>query len=906
MGRLFAITLIALTSVNLSYSQTITVTAPNGGETLNYGGSFNIAWTTTGSIPDVSIDYSINGGVNWRTIKTGVSSSGGGTYSWSIPDSATTQALIRVRKNAVADTSNSYFFIRSPQFSPNNIIKILPLGNSITYDQFRAELRFAQDKISYRYTLWDSLKNNNYNIDFIGHKLGGYYQFPDPESGGIPGISSAGMYSFIGSGFDPVTQTQITLGNYIDSYTSDITLLHIGTNGVTDPGGTDTTNVGLILNFIKTKSPNSWVVLALIIDFVPNNSAVTNYNNKLLAMARKRINSGEKILIVDMQHDAGLIYGIDSIPPYTADMYDDIHPNDSGKVKMGKLWYKALKLILPNSVTSPPSFTSMPDTIAYVNFPYKYDVNASGVGAPTYSLTSAPSGMIINPKTGIIDWVPNSTGTFFVEVNTANSSGSTSQNFNVTVLPSPFIVNNVISYWKLNENLTAGSAGVIEDLPGVNNGFCTNCPGSVPAVSGNGINFSSNSFNNNETIKALDDTSMYFNAGSFSFETWVKTNQTSGVFIGKYADPDNMEIRLGLDGNGKAKFFARSTRPNSSTDAIADEITFSASSINDNLWHHVVGVVDRTSNLMNIYVDGIRISKSSNYGTQKFFSVDPLTIGSIKNSTFFNGILDEIAIYKRALTDAEVINHYSKGKFYGKGYFDQFVLAKLKIFLEGPFVANGDSMRTTLRVNNYIPLTSPYLQDQRTVTSIPFGVVDWVLVELRSQINGGTVGFRSAFLKSNGKIVGDDGTTEEIIVDVPPGNYYTVIRHRNHLSVMSKDQITFTDFTTSPVLYDFTTSLNKFYGANGAKEVKSGVWSMWAGDVNGDGVIKYNLANNDRSLILQRIGGSDINATISGYYNEDINMDGTVKYNLADNDRSIILINIGGANINATKSTQVP
>lgn len=895
----------AIVNVGAIYSQTITVLAPNGNEILSYGSNYNITWSTTGGITSVDIDYSINGGVNWTTIVTGVPSSGGGSYSWAVPNLPTTEGLVRVKKNSTSDVSNSVFFIKSPQFNPNNPVKILPLGNSITYDQFRAELRFAQDKISYRYTLWDSLRSNNYNTDFIGHKLGGYYQFPDPESGGIPGISSLGMYNFLNTGYDPVTQTQVTASNYLNVYSPNVVLLHIGTNGVTDPGGTDTTNVRNILNLIKSKDSTTWVIVALIIDFVPNEPLVTTYNNNLKSMIRTRQKNGDKLLLVDMQNNAGLIYGIDSIPPFTADMFDQLHPNDSGKVKMGKLWYKALQLILPSVPTSVPSFTTSPDTVGYVNFPYRYKAHADGSGFPLYSLTTAPLGMTINSKTGIVSWVPNSPGIYNVEITASNSSGSSMQSFSIQVNPTPFTVSNLISYWRVNDPLSAGNPGTIEDLPGVNNGFCSNCPASVTGIEGKAINFDLNAFNNNETIKVLDDSSLYFSSSSFTFETWVKTGQSNSILIGKYSDPDNMEVRLAVDGNGKARFFARSTKPNSQTNAIADSIT-STSTVNNNAWHHVVGVVDRDSNKIKIYVDGNKNSKTVNYSTQKFFSVDPLTIGSMKNTNFFNGSLDEIAIYKRALTDAEVNQHYLKGIYYSKGYFDQFVLAKLKIFLEGPFVTNGDSMKTTLRVNNYIPLTSPYPQDPRTLSSIPFGIVDWVLVELRSQLNGGTIGYKSALLKSDGKIVGDDGVTEEIVVDVPPGNYYVVIRHRNHLSVMSKNPIALNDNSSAPSLYDFTSSSNNYYGTGGVKELKPGVWGMWAGDVNGDGVIKYNLANNDRALILQRIGGSDINAAVSGYYPEDLNLDGTVKYNLTNNDRAMILVNLGGDNINATKQTQVP
>ena len=37
---------------------------------------------------------------------------------------------------------------------------------------------------------------------------------------------------------------------------------------------------------------------------------------------------------------------------------------------------------------------------------YSYDVNASGNPTPTYSLTISPSGMTINPTSGLIEWTP--------------------------------------------------------------------------------------------------------------------------------------------------------------------------------------------------------------------------------------------------------------------------------------------------------------------------------------------------------------------------------------------------------------------------------------------------------------------------------------------------------------------
>ena len=129
----------------------------------------------------------------------------------------------------------------------------MPLGNSITLDQTSSEPRFAQDKISYRYFLWDSLRVNNYNTDFIGNKFGGYYQFPDPENNGVPGIRDDEVFKILKTGdvyIDDVFQMKATYGPYLETYSPDVVLLHVGTNAPSSSAA----DVQNILNLIDTTS----------------------------------------------------------------------------------------------------------------------------------------------------------------------------------------------------------------------------------------------------------------------------------------------------------------------------------------------------------------------------------------------------------------------------------------------------------------------------------------------------------------------------------------------------------------------------------------------------------------------------------------------------------------------------
>ena len=67
-----------------------------------------------------------------------------------------------------------------------------------------------------------------------------------------------------------------------------------------------------------------------------------------------------------------------------------------------------------------PAFTTSPVTTAVDDAAYTYDVNANGNPAPTFSLTTAPAGMSIDPTTGIINWLPTNPGSFNVVVQAAN------------------------------------------------------------------------------------------------------------------------------------------------------------------------------------------------------------------------------------------------------------------------------------------------------------------------------------------------------------------------------------------------------------------------------------------------------------------------------------------------------
>jgi hypothetical protein len=82
-------------------------------------------------------------------------------------------------------------------------------------------------------------------------------------------------------------------------------------------------------------------------------------------------------------------------------------------------------------------------------------------------------------------------------------------------------------------------------------------------------------------------------------------------------------------------------------------------SITTGAWHHVVGTYDGTT--MVVYVDGTSVG-SAPFSAVSSPSTAPLFIGQrYTSSEIFNGLMDEVAIYNRALSPADVQQRYQNG-----------------------------------------------------------------------------------------------------------------------------------------------------------------------------------------------------------------------------------------------------
>lgn len=161
--------------------------------------------------------------------------------------------------------------------------------------------------------------------------------------------------------------------------------------------------------------------------------------------------------------------------------------------------------------------------------------------------------------------------------------------------------------------------------------------------------------------------------------------------------------------------------------------------------------------------------------------------------------------------------------------------------------------------NAYIPLSQPFnippwnYNGTESVTSLPSGVVDWVLVETRglyaSSLDAQEILYRrAAFLKTDGTIVATDndtiryGTTfgdgrwQNIPAPNTSGDFYFVVYQRNHIPVMSKNPVRFMDGYLS-VNYDFTNPTKVWKDTLGLSKLPDGSYTMIGGDADGNGIV---------------------------------------------------------------------
>ncbi len=213
---------------------------------------------------------------------------------------------------------------------------------------------------------------------------------------------------------------------------------------------------------------------------------------------------------------------------------------------------------------------------------------------------------------------------------------------------------NLVSEWLFDEDVSPYTT--TKDAWGSSNGTVSGAAykskGSGECVSGGCYSFNGTS----DYINFGNSTNLQWE-GSLTYATWIKAisiassayflcdYQTRGAFL--YT---NVDGRVGMDGRGKIG-------------SIYYQSGVSITSINDHLWHYVVGIWDGTSGINNlkIYVDGKKENANNAPDEASTINSTDFIIGKFSSGYYFNGLMDDVKIYNAALSSSQIKQNYIAG-----------------------------------------------------------------------------------------------------------------------------------------------------------------------------------------------------------------------------------------------------
>jgi LruC domain-containing protein len=219
-----------------------------------------------------------------------------------------------------------------------------------------------------------------------------------------------------------------------------------------------------------------------------------------------------------------------------------------------------------------------------------------------------------------------------------------SNNFNIEKNEQLFI-EGLVSSWHFDENTGTN----VLDSEGLNNGTLSGGIW-VDGISGSALSFDGNG----GQVEVQNSNSLNITNDQISFSCWFKLDFVGddGAFVFT-----NMKYVLRIDKNGKFTFALYNPDWASLTIPWADRII-------DTDWHHIVTSYDGST--MKIYLDNQLMAEKTASGNLRS-NTSPIRFGSQTTSNNFDGTLDEIEIYNRSLTVAEIGQLYQNTPNPGNG-----------------------------------------------------------------------------------------------------------------------------------------------------------------------------------------------------------------------------------------------
>ncbi len=247
-----------------------------------------------------------------------------------------------------------------------------------------------------------------------------------------------------------------------------------------------------------------------------------------------------------------------------------------------------------------------------------------------------------------------------------------------TINNDPTLVDGLVSYWPLDEE-----GGVRVDAQGGNDLTENNGVGSTEGKLGLAADF----VPDHSTSLSIADTDQrgLDIPGDYTFAAWIRPHSfpQDGTLFGKFYDfidyygsHADQRSYLGI-------LYSYAIMPYLSGDGVNYVGRQLSYDFRQDEWQYVVMSYFAATGSMKLYVNGLEVSNAVGFPTNLFNSTATFFLGAYKTGAygFYDGLMDEVGIWNRALTADEVVRLYNGGE--GLPYGEKKTGASSVAFLPG-------------------------------------------------------------------------------------------------------------------------------------------------------------------------------------------------------------------------------
>jgi hypothetical protein len=203
----------------------------------------------------------------------------------------------------------------------------------------------------------------------------------------------------------------------------------------------------------------------------------------------------------------------------------------------------------------------------------------------------------------------------------------------------------LVGYWRLGE---ASGATACEskngDTGAYQPGTVLGRPGAIPGDPDTAAGF--------DGVKgwvSAPDSAALDVGDSFTAEAWARRGALSS---------SNTQVIVSKQNGAWVLLFDLSNRLVLRRSTVADVVVSTTTVTDTTTWHHVVAT--KSGAAVHLYLDGRDVTGTPSNQTMAD-NAQPLSIGQSANASFYNGDIDEVAVYALPLTATQVADHYAAG-----------------------------------------------------------------------------------------------------------------------------------------------------------------------------------------------------------------------------------------------------